>query len=148
MSDSESGSENDMIEVAVDEKPKEKWDCESILSKFICRQSKETNIIDTRSTFKRNLYIRLCPLVYMVEFMNLQLVFLCRYLFKFIQSSKTDWGTEESKAHQDEADWRGWGSCWNTCQTRSHEKTATAVGKGKLSCEEWVIRFYRPFFFI
>ena len=36
LSDSDSGSENEMIAVPADEKPKEKWDCESILSKIEC----------------------------------------------------------------------------------------------------------------
>ena len=31
----DSDSENDMIEVAVEEKPKEQWDCESILSEYL-----------------------------------------------------------------------------------------------------------------
>ncbi len=31
-SESESESDNEMIKVMVDEKPQEKWDCESILS--------------------------------------------------------------------------------------------------------------------
>ena len=34
ISGSDTDSENDMIEVAVEEKPKEKWDCESILSEY------------------------------------------------------------------------------------------------------------------
>ena len=35
ISGSDTDSENDMIEVAVEEKPKEKWDCESILSEYL-----------------------------------------------------------------------------------------------------------------
>ena len=34
LSESESESDDEMIKVAVDEKPQEKWDCESILSEY------------------------------------------------------------------------------------------------------------------